>query len=87
MNQGIKQEKRKPERQKKNQACTGFERVRIPYKPEFFFRLSFRNLQKLRLYCDDLLSFKVWYSSLPCSSYHLRREFSRISHFYNFFYN
>ena len=43
MNQGIKQEKRKPERQKKNQACTGFERVRIPYKPEFFFRLSFRN--------------------------------------------
>ena len=43
MNQGIKQKKRKPERQKKNQACTGFERVRIPYKPEFFFRLSFRN--------------------------------------------
>ena len=43
MNQGIKQKKRKPERQKKNQVCTGFERVRIPYKPEFFFRLSFRN--------------------------------------------
>ena len=43
MHQGIKQKKRKPERQKKNQACTGFERVRIPYKPEFFFRLSFRN--------------------------------------------
>ena len=49
MNQGIKQKKRKPERQKKNQACTGFERVRIPYKPEFFFQALFSQLQKLRL--------------------------------------
>ena len=43
MNQGIKQKKRKPERQKKKSGLYGFERVRIPYKPEFFFRLSFRN--------------------------------------------
>ena len=66
---------------------SSFHGFRIPYKPEFFFRLSFRNCKSCIYNCDDLLSYKVSYSSPPCSSYHLRREFSRISHFYNFFYN
>ena len=68
-------------------SLSSFHGFRIPYKPEFFFRLSFRNFKSCVYNCDDLLSFKLWYSSLPCSSYHLRREFSRISHFYNFFFN
>ena len=43
MNQGIKQKKRKPERQKKIRL------VRDLNKPEFFFQALFSQLQKLRL--------------------------------------
>ena len=32
-------------------------RVRIPYKSEFFFRLSFRNCKSCVYNCDDLLSY------------------------------
>ena len=44
MNQGIKQKKRKPERQKKKSGLYG-----ILNKPEFFFQALFSQLQKLRL--------------------------------------
>ena len=32
-------------------------RVRIPYKPNFLFRLSFRNCISCVYYCDNLLSY------------------------------
>ena len=48
--------------------------VRILYKPEFFFRPSFRNYKSFVYKCDDLLS----YNSSLCSS---RMWFSYIHNF------